>query len=64
VIRGPHVAIADYMPELAHAAPEVILGTDFLRSHRVLVARSQRKVYFTYVGGTVFPTREARDCRD
>jgi hypothetical protein len=64
VIRRPRLAIADYMPELAHLAPEVILGTDFLRSHRVLVARSQRKVYFTYLGGTVFPAREARDCRD
>jgi len=42
----------------------VILGTDFLRAHRVMVARSQRKVYFTYSGGPVFPARKARDCRD
>jgi hypothetical protein len=31
------------------------LGADFLRSHRVLVAHSQRKMYFTYAGGPVFP---------
>lgn len=32
----------------------MLLGADFLRSHRVLVAHSQRKVYFTYEGGPVF----------
>jgi hypothetical protein len=41
----------------------VILGTDFLRAHRVLVSRSQRKVYFTYASGPVFPARKSRDCR-
>ncbi len=34
--------------------PSMLLGYDFLRSHRVLVAHSQRKVYFTYNGGPVF----------
>jgi predicted aspartyl protease len=32
----------------------MLLGADFLRSHRVLVAHSQRKMYFTYEGGPVF----------
>ena len=32
----------------------MILGADFLRAHRVLLAISQRKLYFTYVGGKVF----------
>jgi hypothetical protein len=32
----------------------MLLGTDFLRAHRLLVAHSQRKLYFTYVGGPVF----------
>jgi len=32
----------------------MLLGADFLRSHRVLIAHSQRKVYFSYVGGPVF----------
>ena len=32
----------------------MLLGADFLRSHRVLVAHSQRKTYFTYEGGPVF----------
>lgn len=30
---------------------DVLLGADFLRAHRVLFAMSQRKLYFTYVGG-------------
>jgi predicted aspartyl protease len=34
--------------------PSMLLGADFLRAHRVLVAHSQRKVYFTFTGGSVF----------
>lgn len=30
---------------------DLILGADFLRSHRVLFAMSQQKLYFSYVGG-------------
>jgi len=33
---------------------QMILGTDFLRAHRLLVSHSQRKIYFTYNGGPVF----------
>ena len=34
--------------------PDMLLGADFLRSHRVLMAISHRKLYFTYAGGRVF----------
>ena len=34
--------------------PSMLLGYDFLRSHRVLIAHSQRRIYFTYNGGPVF----------
>lgn len=34
--------------------PDMLLGADFLRAHRVLLAISQRKLYFTYSGGKVF----------
>jgi predicted aspartyl protease len=64
-IRAPRLYIADYMAEVAdtpYAPPEVILGTDFLRTHRVLVSRSQRKVYFSYLGGVVFPATPGKDC--
>ena len=33
---------------------DMLIGDDFFLSHRVMVARSQRKVYFTYNGGPVF----------
>ncbi len=33
---------------------ELLLGQDFLRTHRVLFAMSQRKVYLAYLGGDIF----------
>lgn len=33
---------------------DVVLGTDFLRAHRILFAVSQRKVYLSYIGGIPF----------
>src|SRR5205814_7337343 len=67
LIRDPRLYIEDFMPELTYTrnAPfEVILGTDFLRAHRVLVARSQDKVYFSYAGGLVFPATPRLACED
>jgi hypothetical protein len=40
------------------------MGADFLRAHRVLIARSQRKMYFTYAGGTVFPSEPFKGCNN
>ena len=37
--------------------PEVLLGADFFRSHRVLIANSQGRVYFSPIGGSPFLTR-------
>jgi predicted aspartyl protease/tetratricopeptide (TPR) repeat protein len=64
-IRDARLRIADFMPELAYSRnpnPEVMLGTDFLRAHRVMVSRSQGKVYFSYAGGLVFPATPALAC--
>ena len=33
---------------------DVLLGEDFLRSHRVLFAMSQKKIYLSYLGGDAF----------
>jgi predicted aspartyl protease len=33
---------------------EILLGADFLRSHRVFVSIRQKRMYFTYAGGPVF----------
>jgi predicted aspartyl protease len=41
------------IPVRADALP-MLLGSDFLQSHRVLVSHSQRMLYFQYVGGPVF----------
>ena len=38
----------------------MLLGADFLRAHRTMVAHSQRKLYFTYAGGPVFVARPAK----
>jgi predicted aspartyl protease len=34
--------------------PDLLLGQDFLRAHRVLFAMGQEKLYFAYLGGDVF----------
>jgi predicted aspartyl protease len=34
--------------------PEMILGMDFLRHHRMLFSKSQHRLYFTYEGGALF----------
>lgn len=41
--------------------PDVLLGQDFLRTHHVLFAMSQRKVYIAYVGGEIFGLRSGAD---
>lgn len=34
---------------------QMLLGQDWLRAHRVLFARSQKRMIFSYLGGDVFP---------
>lgn len=54
VIHNPRIRFGDLSQHASDAQAEMLLGADFLHSHRVLIARSQRKLYFTYAGGTVF----------
>ena len=69
-IRNPKIRIGELWKDVVDPAtprelqrlPEMLLGVDFLRSHRVLVAHSQRKIYFTYSGGTVFPPAATANC--
>ncbi len=35
-------------------AEGMVLGADFIRAHRLLFATSQRRLYFSYLGGEVF----------
>jgi predicted aspartyl protease len=65
-ISHPYIPFGDlykaatYTSTGSHVAKSVseehpmLLGADFLRAHRVLVSHSQRKMYFTYLGGPVF----------
>ncbi|QJR13433.1 retroviral-like aspartic protease family protein [Usitatibacter palustris] len=50
-------------PRSFAAVPEMIIGLDFLQTHRVMIAGSQRRVYFSHEGGTVFPAAVATACK-
>jgi tetratricopeptide (TPR) repeat protein/predicted aspartyl protease len=49
-IRNTRLRIGDI--ELPNA--DMLIGADFFLSHRIYVANSQQKLYFTYNGGPVF----------
>jgi tetratricopeptide (TPR) repeat protein/predicted aspartyl protease len=49
-IRHTHLRIGDVNLNPS----DMLLGADFFLSHRVFVANSQNKLYFTYNGGPVF----------
>ena len=57
---------ARYTPPGSHMSvrvqgtPDMLLGADFLRAHRVLISHSQRRMYFTYEGGPVFAPKADR----
>jgi len=65
-IKSPTIAIHDLYgsaladsnniatSDLLQDEPDVLLGADFLRAHRVLFAVSQRRLYLSYLGGSVF----------
>jgi tetratricopeptide (TPR) repeat protein len=55
-IRNTRLRIADI--DLPNA--DMLIGPDFFLSHRVYVANSQHKLYFTYNGGPVFNIAGAR----
>jgi len=49
-IRNTHLRFGD----LQMRDTDMLIGADFFLSHHILVASSQRKLYFTYNGGPVF----------
>jgi predicted aspartyl protease/tetratricopeptide (TPR) repeat protein len=48
-IRHTHILMGDVPGDF-----DLLLGTDFLLSHRIYVSNSQHRMYFTYNGGPVF----------
>lgn len=51
VIRNANLTVGNIS---MNDGTDVILGADFLRAHRVLIAPSQRQVYLTHLGGKTF----------
>jgi predicted aspartyl protease len=76
VIRSPRMRFGDLWQNTKYEStgstiarrlndlPDMLLGADFLRAHRVYVAHSQGKLYFSYSGGTVFPTTPGKPCSE
>ena len=74
LVRNPKLRFADLwkhmkteetgssIPRRIGRQPDMLLGADFLRAHRVFISHSQRKMYFSYVGGTVFSGTPGRPC--
>jgi len=59
VIQHPTIAIIDGDDAFLGRKPfQMLLGRDFLRSHRVMLAPSQMLLYYSYLGGQVFSTSE------
>jgi tetratricopeptide (TPR) repeat protein len=58
-VAHTHLLIADYQPRdsegyVSGGFPDLTLGDDFFLSHRIYVAYSQKRLYFTYNGGPLF----------
>jgi predicted aspartyl protease len=52
--RDKELVLGSRIPTFTIETPDMLLGADFFLSHRIYVARSQGKIYFSYVGGPVF----------
>lgn len=57
-ILDAHIGVMESQGELS---VDILLGRDFLRQHRVLFAKSQKKLYIAYIGtGDVFVSHATR----
>ena len=52
-IQNPAIPVGE-LPRFEQGEPDMVIGLDFMLSHRIYVARSQRKLYVSYVGGRAF----------
>jgi predicted aspartyl protease len=55
--ENTEVKTGSMIPRKVVATPDLIIGADFFMAHRIYVARSQGKIYFTYKGGQIFQLR-------
>jgi hypothetical protein len=64
IFRGANYAsLGSHIPTKAEGAQQMLLGVDFLRSHRVLVSHSQKRMYFTHNGGPMFASSRPADAK-
>jgi tetratricopeptide (TPR) repeat protein len=60
LVKNAMLRIGDTSIDAANGSPvQMLIGADFLLSHRVYVANSEAKLYFTYIGGPVFNLDQA-----
>lgn len=52
--RDKQVQLGSRIAQSNADIPGMLLGFDFVNAHRIYIARSQRKIYFSYEGGPVF----------
>jgi predicted aspartyl protease len=52
--KNTAVRTGSYIARAVVNNPDMLIGADFFLAHRVYVARSQGKIYFTYNGGPIF----------
>jgi len=58
-IAHPRFAVTELTTRTYNTrAPGMVLGRDFLRTHRVLLAFGQKRMYFSYLGGEAFTLPE------
>lgn len=60
-VRNFNIQVADMNSNMD---TDMLLGADFFVSHRVLVANSQRRLYFSYEGGQIFRAKPESYVRD
>ena len=52
--KNTETHLGSFIPQSVIDSPDLIIGADFFMAHRIYVARSQGKIYFTYKGGPIF----------
>lgn len=62
-IRNVRLSFAQMGDNVEHGNYRMILGADFIKSHRIMIARDQRKLYFTNVSSPVFTPYESREAK-
>jgi clan AA aspartic protease (TIGR02281 family) len=52
--KDKEVHTGSYIAKDVVDVPSMLLGADFIKAHRIYIARGQGKLYFTYNGGRIF----------